>query len=66
MSKNDINETKLEAMKEQIRHDLNLFLADNCNAWILHGDGHYERHSPGSGERVSAQESFLRELATRG
>ena len=51
-------------MKEQIRHDLELFLADNCQAWVLHGDGSYERLSPGSGEPVSAQDTFLNNLAT--
>ena len=50
-------------MKEQIRHDLELFLADNCQAWVLHGDGHYERQEPGSEPRISAQETFLMELA---
>jgi len=50
-------------MREQITHDLELFLADNCQAWILHGDGSYERLEPGDGEPVSAQEEFLNSLA---
>ena len=57
-------EIRQKAMKEQIRHDLELFLADNCQAWVLHGDGSYERLSPGSGEPVSAQDTFLNNLAT--
>ncbi len=56
-------EIRQKAMKEQIRHDLELFLADNCQAWVLHGDGSYERLSPGSGEPVSAQDTFLNTLA---
>ena len=56
-------EIRQKAMKEQIRHDLQLFLADNCQAWILNGDGSYERLSPGNSERISAQETFLARLA---
>jgi polyphosphate kinase len=50
-------------MKVQIMHDLELFLADNCQAWMLHGDGSYERLSPGDEPRVCAQETFLELLA---
>ena len=56
-------EIRQKAMKEQIRHDLELFLADNCQAWILNGDGSYERLVPGDNERVCAQELFLEKLA---
>jgi polyphosphate kinase len=52
-----------KALKEQILHDLELFLADNCQAWILHGDGSYERLRPGSAEPICAQSEFLRLLA---
>jgi len=52
-----------KAMKDRIRSDLDLFLADNCNAWELRGDGSYEHLSPGDEERISAQETFLRELS---
>ncbi len=56
-------EIRQKQMKEQIRGDLELFLADNCQAWVLHGDGSYERLSPAKGqERVSAQETFLEQL----
>ncbi|MGB5489984.1 MAG: polyphosphate kinase 1 [Woeseiaceae bacterium] len=57
-------EIRQKAMKEQIRHDLELFLKDNYQAWVLNGDGSYARLSPGDGERVSAQETFLQQLAT--
>ncbi|MGI9221807.1 MAG: polyphosphate kinase 1 [Woeseiaceae bacterium] len=56
-------EIRQKAMKEQIKHDLDLFLADNCQAWMLHGDGSYERLEPGDSEPVSAQEEFLKLLA---
>ena len=56
-------EIRQKRMKDQIRHDLELYLADNCQAWELHGDGSYERLRPASDERISAQERFLEELA---
>ena len=57
-------EIRQKAMKEQIRHDLELFLKDNCQAWVLQGDGRYERVQPQKGaDRISAQETFLALLA---
>ena len=57
-------EIRQKAMKEQIRGDLDLFLADNCQAWVLHGDGSYERLEPAKGEdRISAQKIFVERLA---
>ena len=57
-------EIRQKAMKDQIRSDLELFLADNCQAWSLCGDGSYERLQPAAGEeRIAAQEVFLRELS---
>ena len=57
-------EIRQKAMKDQIRNDLESFLADNCQAWTLHGDGSYERCQPEAGEaRISAQEVFLKELS---
>jgi polyphosphate kinase len=57
-------EIRQKAMKEQIRRDLDLFLADNCQAWVLNGDGSYQRLEPGKDKRISAQETFLEQLAT--
>jgi len=57
-------EIRQKLMKEQIRSDLELFLADNCQAWELHGDGSYERLTPGKNERISAQDTFVEQLAT--
>lgn len=56
-------EIRQKAMKEQIRHDLELYLADNCQAWELSADGSYTRLTPGDAQRVSAQETFLDELS---
>jgi len=57
-------EIRQKRLKEQILHDLELYLADNCQAWALQGDGSYERLAPAENEpRVSAQNTFLEELA---
>ena len=56
-------EIRQKAMKEQLMADMELFLADNCQAWVLHGDGSYERLSPGDATPLSAQAEFLKQLA---
>ena len=56
-------EIRQKRLKDQIRGDLELFLADNCQAWALHGDGSYERLTPGTAEPVSAQALFLERFA---
>ena len=52
-------------MKEKIHRHLEVFLADNCQAWVLNGDGSYERQSPGKKERISSQEIFLEHLTAQ-
>jgi polyphosphate kinase len=56
-------EIRQKRMKDQIRNDLELFLADNCQAWALTEDGSYTRFSPGNNRPVCAQEIFLTKLA---
>jgi polyphosphate kinase len=56
-------EIRQKAMKEQIMRDLELFLADNCQAWTLEEDGSYKRLTPGTSEPVAAQTEFLKLLA---
>jgi polyphosphate kinase len=51
-------------LKKKLMKDLKLFLADNCQAWELHGDGSYVRLSPGKDKPVSAQQTLLRQLAS--
>ncbi len=53
-----------KSIKKQLRRDLEIYLADNTHAWMLHGDGSYERLSPGGDEPVSAQDRFLELLAS--
>ncbi len=57
-------EIRQKAMRDKLRDHLELFLADNCQAWVLNGDGSYERLTPGKEERISAQETFLEQLTT--
>ena len=57
-------EIRQKAIKEKIRQHLDLFLSDNCQAWVLNSDGSYERLQPGKEERISAQETFLKHLTT--
>jgi polyphosphate kinase len=57
-------EIRQKAMRDKIRSHLELFLADNCQAWVLDGGGRYERLAPAAGEeRISAQEIFLNQLS---
>ncbi|MDJ0938945.1 MAG: polyphosphate kinase 1 [Woeseiaceae bacterium] len=48
-----------KSLKRQLKRDLDLYLDDNTYAWILHGDGSYERLEPGQSEPVNAQTEFL-------
>lgn len=51
-------------LKKKLLKDLRLFLADNCQAWELQGDGNYVRLTPDGNKPVSAQETLLRQLAS--
>lgn len=50
-------------LKKRLMRDLELYLADNTNAWELQGDGSYRRLTPGNDEPVCAQQQLLEELA---
>ncbi len=52
------------ALKERLQADLDLLLADNCNAWQLAADGTYRKCAPAGTPPLSAQERLLAELAT--
>jgi polyphosphate kinase len=49
--------------RAQVLEDLELYLADNCQAWELRADGTYVRCTPGDAEPVSAQAALLETLA---
>jgi len=53
-------------LKERLKADLELFLADNCQAWRMNGDGSYEKLQPGDEKPVSAQHTLLAELSAAG
>src|SRR5579862_2994219 len=44
---------------ERIMRDLDICLADNCQAWRLTADGHYERIRPEGAKPVNAQAELL-------
>jgi polyphosphate kinase len=50
-------------LKERLKADLELFLADNCQAWKLLADGGYEKVMLGDVPAISAQAVFLEQLA---
>ncbi len=50
-------------LKQRLMKDLTLFLADNCQAWILLGDGRYEKLQPAGAKPVSAQQNLLKALS---
>lgn len=54
---------KQKPLKERLWKDIELFLADNMDAWLLRGDGSYERLTPGSDPPVSVQQVLLQEHA---
>jgi polyphosphate kinase len=58
-------EIRQKAMKDMLRKHLELFLADNCQAWVRDGDGKYERLTPGKNKRISAQDIFLEHLTAQ-
>ncbi|HET8696575.1 MAG TPA: polyphosphate kinase 1, partial [Gammaproteobacteria bacterium] len=53
-----------EAMKTRIMADLDVYLADNVQAWELRADGRYVQATPAPGdEPLAAQVTLLRQLA---
>jgi polyphosphate kinase len=49
--------------RERVLADLQLYIADNVQAWVLQSDGTYVRAEPGDGPVVSAQEALLESIA---
>ena len=48
-------------LKQRIlKNELELYLSDNCEAWVLQKDGEYRRRSPAGKQRMrSAQRSLM-------
>jgi polyphosphate kinase len=53
-----------QPLKRRLKKELELFLADNCQAWDLNGDGSYTRLQPGDDKPISAQQTLLKKLAS--
>jgi polyphosphate kinase len=53
----------VQKLKDRVIHDLELYLRDNTQAWLLQQDGSYQRVVPGEDEAFSAQQALLSELA---
>jgi polyphosphate kinase len=51
-----------KALRDRIMTELDLYLADNTQAWILQSDGSYMREVPGDKPPVSAQLELLAEI----
>ena len=51
-------------LKQRLMKDLKRFLADNCQAWVLRGDGSYQKVQPVDEKPVSAQQTFLKTLSS--
>jgi len=50
-------------LKDRLKADLELFLADNTQAWRMNGDGSYDKLRPDTEPPVSAQQTLLAELS---
>jgi polyphosphate kinase len=53
---------KNKKIRERIIEDLNLYLQDNSNSWILQPDGNYQQLSTAEDAVISAQDSLLEKL----
>ena len=52
-------------LKERMKKELDAYMQDNCQAWVLQADGSYVRCQPLDGEEeVKAQSILLETLAT--
>jgi polyphosphate kinase len=51
------------ALRARVIEELELYLADNQQAWALQTDGSYERIEAGEAPPVSAQQTLLERLA---
>ena len=51
--------------KQIVKEGLELYLADNTQAWTLHRDGHYQRLHPRAGRKPRCAQCELLELRAR-
>ena len=49
----------------RVRKDLETYLVDNCQSWLLQSDGSYRLQDPGNSDAISAQETLLYAYASK-
>ncbi|WP_445004671.1 polyphosphate kinase 1 [Halomonas mongoliensis] len=49
----------------RVRKDLETYLVDNCQSWLLQPDGSYVKQTPGDAAPISAQETLLYAYAAK-
>jgi len=49
----------------RVRKDLETYLVDNCQSWLLQSDGSYQLQGHGDGAPISAQETLLYAYASK-
>ncbi|MGP9679268.1 polyphosphate kinase 1 [Halomonas sp. AOP27-A1-41] len=49
----------------RVRKDLETYLVDNCQSWLLQSDGSYRLQDPGDSDAISAQETLLYAFASK-
>lgn len=52
-------------LAQRVRKDLETYLVDNCQSWLLHEDGSYAKLEPGDEAPISAQETLLYAYAAK-
>ncbi|WFF41924.1 polyphosphate kinase 1 [Salinicola endophyticus] len=50
---------------QQVRKDLDTYLLDNCQSWVLDSEGQYHLQESGDAEPISAQETLLYAYASQ-
>ncbi|MFG6665913.1 polyphosphate kinase 1 [Halomonas sp. HNIBRBA4712] len=56
---------KDKKLANRVRKDLETYLVDNCQSWLLESDGSYRLQSPGTSDAISAQETLLYAYASK-
>ena len=49
----------------RVRKDLETYMVDNCQSWLLQTDGSYRLQDPGNSDAISAQETLLYAYASK-
>jgi polyphosphate kinase len=52
------------SLSARLREDLDTYLADNCQSWILQSDGSYVQNQPAEGEERLASQLVLLDRLT--